>query len=143
MQVLLTSIDKNSICLNRSRKINLEMCLLKLLVVSLLMLIASSSRGKYQVSSFWLTDMTMFQPPVGISLNNDNNNNNKPSQLEQQDTMKSTSSNFGSASVADRSQAQQMKSEAEKSLSSVPKVDNAIPWLAKVSAKDGKVSLAW
>lgn len=109
------------------------MNLLKVFLVSLLMFISSSNQDKYQVSSFWLTDMTIFQPPVGLNSNNNDNNNNKLLQQEQQGSVKT--------SVEPAVEQSQLTKSAQKSSLSVTKIDNAIPWVPKVLAKDGKVSL--
>lgn len=102
---------------------NFKMSLPKFIAVSLVMLISSSSHHKYQVSSFWLTDMTMFQQPITIS-----------TQQQQQDVINSNLAEMSRDSNP-------TKSVTVEEGSSFPKTaDNAIPRVAKVSAKGEKVS---
>lgn len=109
------------------------MSLAKLAAVSLVMLISSLSNHQYQVSSFWLTDMTMFQQPIGISTNN-----KLTPQQQQQDVI----NNSNLAEISQDLSPTKPTTIVEERNSSPPKapVTYATPRIAKVVAKDEKVS---
>lgn len=109
------------------------MSLAKLAAVSLVMLISSLSNHQYQVSSFWLTDMTMFQQPIGISTNN-----KLTPQQQQQDVI----NNSNLAEISQDLNPTKPTTIVEERNSSPPKapVTYATPRIAKVVAKDEKVS---